>query len=343
MERAIGLARNKHTHPNPTVGAVLVLDGEIVGEGFHEGPGRHHAEVVALLAAGENASGATAYVSLEPCAHHGRTPPCADALIEAGVATVVVGAGDPDTRVAGRGIERLRAAGIEVVTGVMEAEALALDPGYFHHRRTGLPRVTLKLALTLDGSVAAADGTSQWITGEEARADGHRLRAESDAVMVGAGTLLADDPLLTARLDGFAGHQPRPVVVAGSRPLPAEARIWERDPIVIAPGPLDVPGQVIEAPNGQGGVDLTSGLGALAGAGYLDVLAEGGSGLAGSLLRDGLINRGVIYYGGVLAGGAGLGAFDGSFASLAAAHPVTITSVDRLGADIRVVFMPKGS
>jgi diaminohydroxyphosphoribosylaminopyrimidine deaminase/5-amino-6-(5-phosphoribosylamino)uracil reductase len=339
MREAIALAAATTPHPNPRVGA-LVLDasGEVVGRGAHAGPGEPHAEVVALAAAGRRAAGGTLVVSLEPCDHAGRTPPCTAAVLASGVARVLVGAGDPDHRVAGRGIARLRAGGVEVRTGIAAAEAEALDPGYFHHRRTGRPRVTIKAALTLDGQAAAADGTSQWLTSEEARADGHRLRAAADAVMVGAGTVAADDPLLTVRLAGYTGRQPRAVLVAGRRSLPAGARIWERHPIVLTPGPADYQGEVVVLP-GPEGVDLAAGLMALGERGLLDVLVEGGPTLAGSLLRAGLMDRGVFYLGARLGGGVGVPALGGVFAGLGEARPVQIVSAARLGPDVRVEFI----
>src|SRR5690242_13153488 len=185
--------------PNPWVGCVVVADGEIVGRGFHRRAGEPHAEVHALREAGDRARGATAFVTLEPCAHQGRTPPCAPAMVEAGVRRVVVAVFDPDERVAGRGVEILRAAGVTVDVGAgAEAAAHSLAP-YLHHRRTGRPLCLLKTAASIDGRTAAADGTSQWITGPEARADAHRLRAQSGAVVVGAGTAVADRPTLTWR------------------------------------------------------------------------------------------------------------------------------------------------
>ncbi|MDH5374099.1 MAG: bifunctional diaminohydroxyphosphoribosylaminopyrimidine deaminase/5-amino-6-(5-phosphoribosylamino)uracil reductase RibD, partial [Acidimicrobiia bacterium] len=200
MERAIELASRQRPHPNPRVGAVIVdAAGRVIGEGAHVAPGTDHAEVVALKSTSVDVTGSTIYVTLEPCSHHGRTPPCADALIAAGISHVVVGLVDPDSKVAGQGVERLRNAGITVDTGVMAGAIEALDPGYLVHRRLGRSRMTLKLALTLDGNAAASDGTSQWITGELARQDSHRLRADSDAVMVGSGTVSADDPLLNVR------------------------------------------------------------------------------------------------------------------------------------------------
>jgi diaminohydroxyphosphoribosylaminopyrimidine deaminase/5-amino-6-(5-phosphoribosylamino)uracil reductase len=338
MREAISLAAGTRPHPNPRVGA-LVLDsgGLLVGRGVHAGPGSPHAEVLALEEAGDRAAGGTLVVSLEPCDHIGRTPPCTEAVLASGVARVLVGAEDPDPRVAGRGLARLRSAGVEVHSGIAAAEAEAIDPAYFHHRRVGRPRVTLKAALTLDGWAAAADGTSRWITSEEARADGHRLRAEADAVVVGAGTVLADDPALTVRLPGYSGAQPRPVVVAGRRRLPPGARIWERHPLVLAPAPADYAAEVVAVP-GPDGVDLGAGLAALAERGLLEVLVEGGPTLSGSLLRVGLVDRGVFYLGARLGGGVGKPALEGVFATLAEGRPVRIDSVAAVGPDIRVEF-----
>ncbi len=316
---------------------MIVADGEVVGEGWHEGPGTPHAEAMALTAAGELARGATAVVSLEPCSHTGRTSPCTDALIGAGVARVVVGAGDPDARVAGRGVAALRAAGIEVTEGVETDAAEALDPAYFHHRRRGRPLITLKAALTLDGSVAAADGTSQWITGEVARADGHRLRAEVDAVLIGAGTLRTDDPRLTVRLDGYDGPQPRPVVVAGARPLPAGTRLATRNPLVIAT--TAQPGwETIVVDGTAGHPDMTSVMDALADAGLLHVLVEGGPTLAGALWKAGMVDRGVWYLAGLIGGGAGRSPLGGVFDTLQHARAVHVTDVTALGPDLRVSF-----
>ncbi|MCU0280975.1 MAG: bifunctional diaminohydroxyphosphoribosylaminopyrimidine deaminase/5-amino-6-(5-phosphoribosylamino)uracil reductase RibD [Acidimicrobiia bacterium] len=341
MREAISLALPTRPHPNPRVGA-LVLDaaGEVVARAAHAGPGEPHAEALALAAAGERARRGTLVVTLEPCDHAGRTPPCTSAILASGVSRVLVGAEDPDERVAGRGLARLRAAGLEVRSGIAAAGAQALDPGYFHHRRTGRPRVTLKAALTLDGQAAAADGTSQWITSAEARADAHLLRATADAVMVGAGTLAADDPILTVRLAGYAGPQPRPVVVAGRRRLPPHARLWERRPLVLAPGPLEVPGEVLVVP-GPGGVDPAAGLAALGERGIVDLLVEGGPTLAGSLWRAGLVDRGVFYLGAMVGGGTGLPALAGVFATLGAARAVEIVSAGPVGPDLRVEFIVK--
>jgi diaminohydroxyphosphoribosylaminopyrimidine deaminase / 5-amino-6-(5-phosphoribosylamino)uracil reductase len=340
MWRAIELARLHHPHPNPRVGAVVVdRHGDVVGEGWHIGPGEAHAEVVALLQAGEMGRDATVYVTLEPCTHHGRTPPCVDALLAAGVATVVVGAPDPDPRVSGTGIARLREAGVEVIEQVMAAEAMALDPGYFHHRRTGLPLVTMKYAMTLDGAVAAADATSEWVTSEEARADAHRLRAEMDGVIVGAGTLRIDDPSLTVRLDGYRGPQPRPVIIAGGGGLPAHARIWDRDPIVVATSEIDLPGGSLVVVAGEPGrPDPVASSRALGDLGLLALLLEGGPDLAGAWWRSGAVDRGVLYLGARLGGGTGRSPLGGVFETIADAQVVSVTGVRSLNHDIRVDF-----
>jgi diaminohydroxyphosphoribosylaminopyrimidine deaminase/5-amino-6-(5-phosphoribosylamino)uracil reductase len=300
-----------------------------------------HAEAAALAAAGAAASGGTLVVTLEPCTHHGRTPPCVDAVLASGVRRVVVGAVDPDRRVAGEGVRRLREAGIDVQVGVTGVDAEELDPGYFHHRRTGRPLVTLKLATTLDGQVAAVDGESQWITSEEARADAHLLRAASDSILVGAGTALADNPKLTVRLEGYDGPQPRPVVITGRRGLPQSLTLMERDPIILAPRPAELPGKVLVVPDAAGEwVDPAAAMAELGGLGIVDLLVEGGPRLAGSLWAAELVDRLVIYLGARLAGGVGRPAFEGVLATLADARPIRIAAVRRVGPDIRVDAAP---
>lgn len=343
MARAIELASEHRPHPNPRVGAVIVdSDGQVLGEGAHVAPGTDHAEVVALKSASGPVTGSTIYVTLEPCSHHGRTPPCADALIQAGVSRVVVAATDPDSRVSGQGLARLRQAGVEIVVGVMAKESEQLDPAYFLHRRLGRSRITLKMALTLDGNAAAADGTSQWITGPVARRDSHRLRSDSDAVVVGSGTVIADDPLLNVR--DVDGPQPVPVIVAGKTPIPKSARIWERTPLVVAGRDYRGPGEhVVVATNSGGRVDVLDMARALGARGLLDVMVEGGPHLARSLFEARIVDRLVIYYGAKLGGGAGRGAFAGDFATLTDAIDLQITSTDVLGDDMRVELLPKGS
>jgi diaminohydroxyphosphoribosylaminopyrimidine deaminase / 5-amino-6-(5-phosphoribosylamino)uracil reductase len=341
MRRAIELAAPHRTHPNPRVGAVVVDEsGQVVGEGAHHGVGLPHAEVAALAEAMDRARGSTLYVTLEPCSHQGLTPPCSPAVVAAGVRRVVIGAVDPDPRVSGAGVSWLREAGLDVETGMLEDEAEAVDPAYFHHRRTGLPRVTLKTAMTLDGSVAATDGSSQWITSEEARLDAHRLRSVTDAVVVGAGTFRADDPLLTARIDGVE-TQPIPVVVAGRQSLPIDRQIWERSPIVISARPLGVPaGEVVVVGGEEEWPDPVESARALSDRGLLDVLLEGGPQLAGAWWRAGVIGRGVIYVGSQVAGGRGMAPIEGDFATMAQSSDVNIKDVRMVGPDIRIEFLP---
>lgn len=345
VRAAVDLASRERPHPNPRVGAI-VLDaaGREVARAAHVRPGTPHAERAALDAAGEAAVGGTLVVTLEPCVHVGRTPPCVDAVLASGVRRVVVGAEDPDPRVAGAGLARLRDAGLDVIAGIGAEDVEEADPGYFHHRRTGRPRVTLKSATTLDGQTAAADGTSRWITGEEARRDAHALRAEVDAVLVGAGTVRADDPLLTVRITGRAGPDPVPVIVAGTRPLPPGARIWERDPIVLAPGPITVPaGTVVEVDARDGRVEPRPAVEALAARGILDVLVEGGAGIAAAFWAAGVVDRGITYLAALVAGGVGRAVFDGEFRTLDDARPVRVVDVRPVGEDLRVTWRPVAS
>ena len=339
MRRAIGLTEGTQPHPNPRVGAiVLTPDGEVVAERAHLRAGSAHAEAAALTDAGSAARGSTVVVTLEPCAHHGKTPPCATALIEAGVSRVVVGTLDPDPRVAGKGISLLEDAGIEVITGVEEVAVRANDPAYYHHRTTGRPFVTLKTALTLDGQAAPADHTSRWVTGPEAREDGHRLRAESGAVIVGAGTVISDNPRLDVRIDGYDGPQPRPVILAGGRPIPSDAALLSRDPLVFTsgseqPGLGDVEQVAVPGPDG---VDLTAAIEYLGNIGVVAVLIEGGPTIGGAALRAGLVDRIVFHYGSKLGMGTGLPAVTGVFQTITDAQKVTIEDVAMIGSDIRV-------
>jgi len=227
MRRCIALAQQAagYTAPNPLVGAVIVNNGEIVGEGYHPKAGEPHAEIFALRAAGEQAAGATLYVNLEPCNHQGRTPPCTEALIEAGIKTVVVGMVDPDLRVAGGGIARLRAAGIEVITGVDEAACLALNVGFCHRVTSGQPWGILKYAMTLDGKIATTTGHSAWVTGTAARRLVHEVRSHSDGVIVGGNTVRRDNPLLTSH--GVREHNPTRIILSRTLDLPPDAQVWD--------------------------------------------------------------------------------------------------------------------
>jgi diaminohydroxyphosphoribosylaminopyrimidine deaminase/5-amino-6-(5-phosphoribosylamino)uracil reductase len=303
------------TSPNPWVGCVLeAADGTVV-TGATRPAGGHHAEAAALAAAaadGVDPAGATVWVTLEPCAHHGRTPPCADALAAAGVARVVVGVLDPDERVRGVGVERLRTAGVDVEVGVAEAAVRAQLAPYLKHRETGRPWVVLKLAATLDGRTAAPDGTSQWITGPEARADAHGLRAESDAVLVGSGTVRVDDPSLTVRL--VEGPDPLRVVLGTA---PAGARVHPC---------LEVSGEVGDV------------LDTLGGNGVLQLLVEGGATVAHAFHRAGLVDRYVVYLAPALFGGDDArGLFGGpGAATMGDLWRGRILAVTRLGGDIRL-------
>ena len=314
MDRALALAASVRTStaPNPWVGCVLESPDGRIFEGATAPPGGPHAEAAALALAGDAAQGATAWVTLEPCSHHGRTPPCADALIAAGVRRVVVALVDPDAQVAGEGVDRLRQAGIEVEVGLRAEQGRALLAPYLKHRTTGRPWVVLKLAASLDGRTAAPDGTSQWITGEEARVDAHRLRAESDAVLVGAGTVRLDDPSLTVRhIDG-----PDPLrVVLGKAPEGAKVH-----PCLELTGDL---GEVLDE---------------LGRRGILQVLVEGGATVAGEFHQAGLVDRYVLYLAPVLFGGDdGRGVFTGAGSpTIADVWRGRIVSVAQLGADLRV-------
>jgi diaminohydroxyphosphoribosylaminopyrimidine deaminase/5-amino-6-(5-phosphoribosylamino)uracil reductase len=260
-------------------------------------------------------------------------------VIDAGVVRVVVGARDPDPRVAGRGIAELREAGIEVITGIEEAAVIANDPGYFHHRATGRPLVTLKLAATLDGQAAAVDRTSQWITGPEARRNAHKLRSDNDAVLVGMGTVIEDDPRLDVRIDGYVGPQPRPIVVCGRRALPSGAAVAKRNPIVFTGRENNTtPNENVRyvPMPGSDGVDLAGAVKYLGGEGVLTLLIEGGPEIAGSALRAGVVDRLVLYYGAKIAGGTGLPAIAGNLETIGDTLDVSIDTVTMLGPDLRV-------
>lgn len=321
MRAAIALGRRAlgNAWPNPAVGCVIVRDGVAVGRGWTAPGGRPHAETQALERSGTASRGATAYVTLEPCAHVGRTPPCADALIDAGIARVAVACRDPDPRVDGRGIEKLRAAGIEVETGLCADEAEEGLSGFLVRLRHGRPAVTLKLASTVDGRIATRSGESRWITGEAARRAAHMLRARHDAVLVGAGTARHDDPSLTCRLPGLDDRSPVRVVVDGREPLPATHDLIAgagRPPTwILVAGPRAAgrarayrgSGAAIEAvePDGDGNVGLAAALRALAARGITSVLVEGGGRIAAALLAAGLVDRLVWYRAPLAIGGDG--------------------------------------
>jgi diaminohydroxyphosphoribosylaminopyrimidine deaminase/5-amino-6-(5-phosphoribosylamino)uracil reductase len=306
MRAAIALARRGlgTTWPNPSVGCVIVREGRIAGQGVTAAGGRPHAETAALAMAGEAARGATAYVSLEPCSHYGQTPPCAEALIAAGVARVVIGATDPDPRVSGAGIGLLRAAGIEVTEGVLPAEAAAVLAGFASRMTRGRPMVTLKLASTLDGRIATSSGESQWITATPARKAAHAMRGQHDAVLVGVGTVLADNPDLSCRIPGYTSRPNVRVVMDTHLRIPLTARLVAtaaETPVWILHAPSADASRIealtqagvrcVTVAPGSAGLDARAALAALGEAGLTRVLAEGGASIAAALLRGGLVDR----------------------------------------------------
>lgn len=343
-ERGLGLCA-----PNPMVGAVLVRDGREVGRGWHRGPGTPHAEAAAIADAGDDAPGATLYVTLEPCSHVGRTPACAPAIAEAGIVRVVTGLRDPNPVVDGRGFELLRAAGVRVDADMLERECASLVEGFATSVRTGLPFVTLKLAGTLDGKTAARDGSSRWITGEDARREVHRLRARAGAVIVGAGTAATDDPSLTVRLDGYGGRQPLRVLVDSSGRTPARGRLFDGEaPLLVATTDragaaceawVGAGAEVLTLPGAPAGVSMAALVHALGERGIQDALIEGGPDLAWSSVEEGVVDRLVLYLAPKLAGGRDApGTLGGDgVAEIAGAIGAEIESVEMVGPDVRVV------
>jgi diaminohydroxyphosphoribosylaminopyrimidine deaminase / 5-amino-6-(5-phosphoribosylamino)uracil reductase len=359
MRRALDLADKGSgtASPNPMVGALLVAGGTVVGQGWHEAPGRPHAEVRALDQAGDRARGATLYVTLEPCSHFGRTPPCAPRVAQAGVARVVAALEDPNPLVDGQGFAILRRAGVEVSVGVLGDLAARQNAAFLKHVRTGTPYVTLKMAASLDGKVAARDGTSRWITGEEARADVHRMRAAADAVIVGAGTALRDDPALTVRLPGHRGRPPLRVVVDGRGVVPETHQVFTDGlaPTLVATTE-GAPGERRQAWQDAGaevlvlddaGSSLIPPRVLLAALGKRDlqrVLVEGGPALAWELIEAGLVDEVVVFLAPVLIGGSRApGVLMGEgVATVAEALALDVQEVTAVGRDIKVVARVHG-
>jgi diaminohydroxyphosphoribosylaminopyrimidine deaminase/5-amino-6-(5-phosphoribosylamino)uracil reductase len=362
MARALRLARRGlyTADPNPRVGCVLVRNGNPVGEGFHRRAGEPHAERNALAAAGERARGATAYVTLEPCSHQGRTPPCADALVEAGVTRVVAAMQDPNPLVAGRGLDRLRERGIQVETGILEGEAHSLNPGFAKRMSEGLPWVRCKLAMSVDGRTAMASGESQWITGPDARRDVQRLRARSSAILTGVETVLADDPSLNVRLSaqqlGTSGadawvRQPVRVILdsrlrtpPGSRllGLPGTTVILCADERRDHAAALESAGaRVVVMPEEQGRVGLLAALRYLAEQEINEVLIEAGPTLAGSAVQSGLVDELIIYMAPHLMGDGARGLFSlPGLRHMADRVPLEIRDLRLVGRDLRITAVP---
>jgi diaminohydroxyphosphoribosylaminopyrimidine deaminase/5-amino-6-(5-phosphoribosylamino)uracil reductase len=352
MAEAIQLARRGlcTTAPNPRVGCVIAQGERVIARGYHRRAGQAHAEVEALREAGTSARGATAYVTLEPCSHHGRTPPCAEALIGAGVARVVAASQDPNPLVAGRGLERLRAAGIAVECGILEREAVALNAGFFKRMKTGMPWVRVKLAMSLDGRTAMADGTSKWITGEAARADVQQLRARSCAIVTGIGTVLHDDPRLDVRAvtaEGWSpGRQPVRVVVDSRLRMPTSARvIGEAGETLVATAVrdpareqalADAGATLLHLAGSDGRVDLRALFAHLAVAQCNEVLIEAGATLAGAALRAGLVDELVVYAAPTLMGSAARPLLELPFTGMDQRMELEITDITAVGRDWRI-------
>ncbi|MCF9018400.1 MULTISPECIES: bifunctional diaminohydroxyphosphoribosylaminopyrimidine deaminase/5-amino-6-(5-phosphoribosylamino)uracil reductase RibD [Pseudomonas syringae group] len=360
MARALELARKGlySTHPNPRVGCVIVREGQIVGEGWHALAGEPHAEVHALRQAGEQARGATAYVTLEPCSHHGRTPPCADALVNAGVTRVVASMQDPNPEVAGRGLLRLMTAGIAVQCGVLEAEARALNKGFIKRMETGQPYVRVKLAMSLDGRTAMASGESQWITGPEARSAVQRLRAQSSVVLTGADTVLADKARLTVRPDELglnaeltalaAARAPLRVLIDGRLRVPLDAPFFQAGSALVATCAAasargryhDEGHEIVAMADSAGHVDLRKLLTELGTRGVNEVLVEAGPRLAGAFTRLGLVDEFQIFIAGKFLGSSARPLLDLPLAQMSEALELNIVEMRAVGNDWRVIALP---
>ena len=348
MARALQLAERGlwTASPNPRVGCLLVRGGEIVGEGWHEQAGEPHAEVHALRAAGERAHGATAYVTLEPCSHHGRTPPCAAALIAAGVSRVVAAMGDPNPLVAGQGLAMLRAAGIATACGLLENEARELNIGFVARMTRGRPWLRLKAAASLDGKTALNNGVSQWITGPAARRDGQRWRARACAVLTGIGTVRDDDPQLTVREVAMT-RQPLRVVVDSKLETPLTAKILRGGAVLVAAAVDDekranslraAGAEVVVLPNPHGKVDLKNLLEELGRRGINEVHAEAGFNLNGSLLREGLVDELLLYLAPCVIGHQASSLFNlPELTSLDGKRRLDIRDLRQVGEDIRLI------
>ncbi len=361
MALALQLARKGlySTHPNPRVGCVIIKDGELIGEGWHVRAGEPHAEVHALRQAGDRAQGATAYVTLEPCSHHGRTPPCAEALVEAGVSRVVAAMQDPNPQVAGRGLERLRSAGIEVESGVLEAEARALNVGFIKRMEAGLPYVRAKLAMSLDGRTAMASGESQWITGPAARAEVQRLRAQSSVVLTGADTVLMDQARLTVRAaelgldEGLTAlaiqRPPLRVLVDGQLRVPLDAPFFQAGPALVASTRADLAAdyqsaghELLTMMSESGRVDLAGLLRQLAERGANEVLLEAGPRLAGAFAALGLIDEYQLFIAAKFLGSSARPLLDLPLERMSEARELQIKDIRAIGDDWKIVAVPLG-
>ena len=362
MAKAIQLAHKGRytTHPNPRVGCVLVKEGNLIAEGYHKVAGEGHAEVNAIANATEDTQGSTAYVTLEPCSHQGKTGPCAKALIAAKITTLVYGMQDPNPEVAGRGLAMLEKAGIKVIGPVMEAESHALNPGFIKRMTEGLPYVRLKLAMSLDGRTAMESGESQWITGPDARLDVQKLRAQSDAIVTGIGSIMADDPSMTVRIDNEnrpvkskTVRQPKRIIMDTALSIPPESKILypthevqifclealaeaDHHKALTKKG-IDV---IYTESAEEGGIDLAAAMETLADQGVNEVLVETGAVLAGSFLQEGLVDEVVVYMAPKLLGSNARPLMQLPLASMSEAVDLELLNMRQIGADIRLTFKP---
>ncbi|WP_102691161.1 bifunctional diaminohydroxyphosphoribosylaminopyrimidine deaminase/5-amino-6-(5-phosphoribosylamino)uracil reductase RibD [Rummeliibacillus pycnus] len=357
MRLALELAASAkgNTNPNPLVGAVIVKDGVIVGTGLHRKAGEPHAEVHAFNMAGDHAEDATLYVTLEPCSHYGKTPPCANRVVEAKVSRVVVAMEDPNPQVAGRGIKLLRDAGIEVEVGVLEEEAKRLNERFIHNMITSRPFVISKFAMTLDGKIATHTGHSKWITGEAARMNVHEIRHEVDGILVGVGTVLVDNPSLTTRLPQ-GGKNPVRIILDSKLRTPLDANVMntnEAKTIIVTDSTIDrakaaeyeAKGvQILYVPTNEQGIDLNTTLEALYQEGITDILVEGGGAIHASFVRSNLIDKYIIYVAPKILGGEhSISPVRGEDVDLMdAASLLTFDSVEKMGEDLRIIAYPKG-
>lgn len=348
MEQALKLARRGlySCHPNPRVGCVIVEDGRLVGQGWHQRTGEAHAEIMALQEAGDKARGATAFVTLEPCGHYGRTPPCTEALVKAGIKRVVAAMIDPSDEVSGKGLERLRRAGIEVVTGVMEDDARHLNRGFISRCERGRPWLRIKMAVSLDGGTALNSGASKWITGKSAREDVQKWRARASAILTGIGTLLADNPSLAARVPDVDA-QPLRIIADSHWQTPPDAHIFDSPGEILVAGLASIPvpealvssrAGLLKLPGGGGGVDLQALLGELGKRGVNELHTECGAHLAGALVQQRLVDELLIYMAPKLMGSSARGMFLlGEIADMSQLAKLHWQDVRQIGDDLRII------